>query len=108
MNIVQLQTIKEQIENMNKHQQLEILKLFIQNSVICSENNNGTFVNLSDLSGNILNELEDYIKFVDKQNTQLLNIEEETANLKREFFKDEKRNIKIKRNKENTNVGIDE
>ena len=108
MNIVQLQTIKEQIENMNKHQQLEILKLFIQNSVICSENNNGTFVNLSDLSGNILNELEDYIKFVDKQNTQLLNIEEETANLKREFFKDEKRNIKIKRNKENTYVGIDE
>ena len=108
MNIVKLQIIKEQIENMNKYQQIEILKLFIKNSVIYSENNNGTFVNLSDLSDNILNKLEDYIKFVDKQNNQLLTMEEETANLKREFFKEDKRNIKIKSNKENSNVGIDE
>lgn len=107
MNIIELQTIKEQIENMNKYQQIEILKLFIENSIIYSENNNGTFINLSDLSSNILTKLEDYIKFVDKQNNQLLNVEEETENLKREFFNDDGRTIKIKRNKENTYIGID-
>ena len=43
-----LNKIKNTVELFNKQQQLEILKLFINNSVNISENSNGTFINLSD------------------------------------------------------------
>ena len=107
-DISRLQTIKDIMENMNKSQQIEILKLLIQHSVSLSENSNGTFINLSDLNENTLNELEKYIEFVNKQHSQLLNMEEEKANIKKEFFKHEKRNTKLKRNKETANVILNE
>ena len=89
---------------MNKCQQMEILKILIKNSISVSENSNGTFINLSDLSGNIIDELEKYIEFINKQDNQLLNIEAEKINIKNEFFKHEKRNIKLKTNKEKINT----
>lgn len=100
MNTDRLQIIKDIIEEMNKYQQIEILKILIKNSISVSENNNGTFINLSDLSGNIIDELEKYIEFINKQDNQLLNIETEKNNIKNEFFKHEKRNVKLKTNKE--------
>ena len=57
---------------------------------------------------NILILLENYIKFVNKQDNQLLNIENEKADIKKEFFKQNKRNIKQKCNKDNLNVIVDE
>ena len=100
MNTDRLQSIKDIIEEMNKYQQIEILKILIKNSISVSENNNGIFINLSDLSGDIIDELEKYIEFINKQDNQLLNIETEKNNIKNEFFKHEKRNVKLKTNKE--------
>ncbi len=107
-DITKLQNIKETIENMDKCHQIEILKIFINNSVILSKNSNGTFINLTDLSVNIVDKLEEYIKFVDKQDNHLLNIENEKAIIKNEFFKQDKRNTKGKRNKDTTNIVLDE
>ena len=43
--------VKEQIENMNKEQQIEVLKKLTEMSnVNLNENSNGTFVNLTDLT----------------------------------------------------------
>ena len=106
--MIRLQNIKELIEDMDKCHQIEILKIFINNSTVVSENTNGTFVNLSLLDENILILLENYIKFVNKQDNQLLNIENEKADIKKEFFKQNKRNIKPKCNKDNLNVIVDE
>tara|TARA_Y100000389_G_scaffold150951_1_gene150615 strand:- start:13716 stop:14036 length:321 start_codon:yes stop_codon:yes gene_type:complete len=106
--MIRLQNIKELIEDMDKCHQIEILKIFINNSTVVSENTNGTFVNLSLLDENILILLENYIKFVNKQDNQLLNIENEKADIKKEFFKQNKRNIKAKCNKDNLNVILDE
>ena len=103
-DIARLQKIKDIIEYLNKCHQIEILKLLINNSAIVSENSNGTFVNLTDLTDIALVELEKYIEFVDEQQQQLLYIEKEKANIKKEFFKQEKRNIKLKRNKEEDNI----
>ena len=107
-DIDRLQKIKDIIENMNKCHQIEILKLLVNNSAPVSENNNGTFINLTDLTDIILIELEKYIKFVDEQQQQLLCIEKEKANIKKEFFKQTKRNIKLKRNKDEDNIIINE
>jgi hypothetical protein len=99
-NIDKLQTIKEIIETMNKCYQVEILKILTDDSsVIVSENNNGTFVNLSNLDNCVINKLETYIEYVNKQQSNLRYIEDEKANIKNEFFKQDKRNSKIKKNK---------
>jgi hypothetical protein len=98
MNIDKLQQIKENIEKMNKCYQLEILKILNNDAtVILSENNNGTFINLSNLEDDIISKLEEYIKYVDKQQNQLLNIEQEKANIKSEFFTQDKAVFKYKR-----------
>ena len=95
-----LQTIKDKIENMSKCYQIEILKLLNdESSVIISENNNGTFINLSNLNISIINKLEIYIEYVNKQQNQLLHIEEEKVHIKNEFFKQEKIINKNKKNK---------
>ena len=105
--IARLQNIKDLIEIMNKCQQIEILKLLIKSSVSLSENSNGTFINLSDLDDNNIIALENYIAFVNKQDNQLLNMEEEKEHIKNSFFKQEKRNTKLKKDKENTTIVLD-
>jgi len=99
-NIDKLQNIKEIIENMSKCYQIEILQLLTdEDSVSISENNNGTFINLSNLDISIIDKLDIYIEYVNKQQDNLLHIEEEKANIKKEFFKQDKRTSKIKKNK---------
>ena len=99
MNIDKLQNIKEIIENMSVCYQVEILKLLNESAVSISENNNGTFINLSNLDISIINKLEIYIEYVNKQQNQLLHIEEEKVHIKNEFFKQEKIINKNKKNK---------
>ena len=99
MNVEKLQNIKDSIESMNKCYQVEILKLLNDEvSVIISENSNGTFINLSNLDISIINKLNNYIEYVNTQQNQLLNIEKEKANIKNEFFKQEKKLLKNKNN----------
>ena len=107
-DVTRLQKIKEIIEGMNKSYQIEILKLLVNNSAIVSENSNGTFVNLTDLTDIVIIELEKYIEFVNEQQQQLLYIEKEKATIKKEFFKQEKRNVKLKQNKEEANIIVNE
>ena len=51
-----------------------------------NENNNGTFINLTDVTTNIINQLETYIKYVEKQHNELSVIENEKQELEKNFF----------------------
>ena len=103
-----LQEIKENIELMNKCYQVEILKLLNnESSVIISENNNGIFINLSDLDITVIDKLEKFIKYVRVQQNQLTIVEEEKAIIKNEFFKQNKKIVKSKDNKEDNNIILD-
>ena len=103
ININRLHNIKNTIENLNKNYQLEILKILLQDeSVVTSENNNGTFVNLSDLNNITINKLESFIEYVKKQQINLSCIEEEKVNIKNEFF-NKKNNEKIIKKEKNIN-----
>ena len=108
-NTDKLQRIKEIIEGMNKSYQLEILKLFVNASAQFSENNNGVFINLTELDSVIISKLENYIDFVYQQQTQLDTIETQKDNIKDEFFTlDKKKNNKLKQTKEENCIISDE
>ena len=107
--INKLQDIKDKIENMNNSYQIEILKLLIKEKAIISENNNGTFLNLTELDINIINKLEEYINFVYKQQNQLETIELKKDVIKDKFFSIDNRNkYKLKDNKDVTTVIVNE
>ena len=103
-----LQEIKENIEIMNKCYQVEILKILNNEpTVVISENNNGIFINLTDLDISIIDKLEKFIKYVREQQNQLTIVEEEKAIIKNEFFKQNKKIVKSKSNKEDDNIILD-
>ncbi len=99
--IERLENIKEKIENMNNSYQIEILKLLVQEKAIISENNNGSFLNLTEVDIGIINKLDEYINFVYKQQNLLETVEVKKDNIKDKFFNlDDKKNNTIKYNKD--------
>ena len=82
--IMSLVDIKKTIESLNKTRQVEILKIFLKNNVSISENNNGTFINLSFLSEDCLNEVKEYLNYIKDQEASLKTLE----NVKAEFIKE--------------------
>ena len=71
----QLNNIREQIENMSKFNQIEILRILTKSKeVIINENKYGIHINLSELSAEVLNELLVYIKYVIAQEVYLNNV----------------------------------
>jgi hypothetical protein len=90
-NLIDLQSLKENIEKMSKFHQIEILRILSSCDKVClNENNNGTFVNLTEQSEDIILELKKYVKYVNEQQMQLSIVENEKAMLEKIFCKDNK------------------
>ena len=85
-DIESLKKIKDTIEQYNKQQQLDILKIFIDNSVNVSENLNGTFINLTEVDNKIIKQVQEYINFINIQNIKLNNIETTKKDIESSFF----------------------
>lgn len=95
-NYEQLDTIRSQIENMSKFNQIEILRILTKNdSVIVNENKYGIHINLSELPNNILNEIMVYIKYVNTQEMYLNSAEKEKEIYKNTFFVKDNKDISI-------------
>jgi len=89
--MTKLRLLKERIEKMSKHHQIEVLHIFSQIPEVClNENNNGTFINLTEQNDDVITKLTNYIKYVDEQQKQLSTIENEKERLEKVFFKDNK------------------
>ena len=83
--------LKDKIESMSKCHQIEILRILKkQNKVSINENNNGTFINLTELTGEIILKLCNYVKYVEEQQSDLLIVEQEKNRLENTFFKGNK------------------
>jgi hypothetical protein len=79
-DIIQLCKI---IEGFNKEDQIEILKIINNdNSNVISENNNGSFVNMEDLSNKTINDINYYVEYVLKKNIDIQTIEHKKDKLK--------------------------
>jgi Ni,Fe-hydrogenase III component G len=91
-----LNNIREQIENMSKFNQIEILRILTNyKDVIVNENKYGIHINLSDLSRKIINDLLNYIKYVNNQELYFNNDEKEKEKYKNTFFLKDNKDMAI-------------
>lgn len=95
-SVSELNYIREAIENMNKFNQVEILRIFNKyKDVILNENKYGIHINLSELNKNVLDELTLYIKYVNTQENNLNSVEQKKEDYKKTYFiKDIKDTVK--------------
>jgi hypothetical protein len=82
-----LNKLKDRIESMDKYHQIEILRILHQFSFVAkNENNNGTFINLTELTPEVIEALEKYTNYVDEQQQQLKQIESEKEKIEQIYF----------------------
>lgn len=91
-SIIELESIRKDIEKMNKFHQIEILKILkASNFITLNENNYGTFINMKDIPDDLINKILSYIEYVAEQEINLKKIEQEKNSLKNTYF-DKKNN----------------
>lgn len=90
----QLQQLCVKIEALPKINQVEILRIFhSKNKNLVNENKYGIHINITDVENSILEEIENYLTYVSKQETDLNIIEEQQhMNEKYNIEKDNKDN----------------
>ena len=77
-SILDLNQMRDSIENMSKFNQVEILRILKNHSnVTLNENKYGVHVNLTELPENIIDELNVYIHYVNTQEIALNQIEQQ-------------------------------
>ena len=87
VNITELKQLKEQIEKMDKSNQIDILKILRDsNKVILNENKSGVYVNLTYCPQNTIDEIIQYLDYTNEQEKVLKTIEQEKDNVKTEYF----------------------
>lgn len=96
-SVSELNYIRETIENMNKFNQIEVLRILSKNKeVTLNENKYGIHINLSELNKEILDEMNVYIKYVNTQEIALNQVEKQKEDYKNTYFsKDIKDNSKL-------------
>jgi hypothetical protein len=86
-SVSELNYIRESIENMNKFNQIEVLRILRKhNEVTINENKYGIHINLSELKKDILDELLIYINYVKTQEITLNEIEQQKEDYKITYF----------------------
>tara|TARA_E500000178_G_C16312095_1_gene440994 strand:- start:125 stop:415 length:291 start_codon:yes stop_codon:yes gene_type:complete len=58
-----LKNICEKIDKLSKEKHIAILKIFKKDKINITENNNGCFINMNEVSDSILNEIIKYLEF---------------------------------------------
>ena len=86
--IEHLNILKTQIESMDKHHQIEILKILSKNMCKLNENKSGVYVNMTFLEENILQEMEEYIKYMKEQEENLITTEYQKKEFMDSYFID--------------------
>jgi len=100
-SVSELNYLRESIENMNKFNQIEVLRIFNNHKdVTLNENKYGIHINLSELKKEVLDELSIYVKYVNTQETTLNVVEQKKEDYRNTYFtkdiKDSgKNNIKL-------------
>ena len=78
--------LKEKMENLNESQQLDIVRILMDNQIKFSENSNGIFLNLTNLKSDEINEITKYIQYISDQEANLITIENMKKEYKKNFF----------------------
>tara|TARA_Y100000389_G_scaffold36102_1_gene30691 strand:- start:22544 stop:22828 length:285 start_codon:yes stop_codon:yes gene_type:complete len=89
-HIDKLNSLKITIEKMSQYHQEQILKIFVENNTIINENQNGCFINLTDLKEEEIQPINKYVNYVNEQEKNLDVIETEKDRIQKIFFKQDK------------------
>ena len=99
-SVSELDYIRETIESMNKFNQIEVLRIMNKHSeVTLNENKYGVHINLSELKNEIIEELNNYIKYVNTQEVTLLQSEKQKESFKNIYFTKDNKDKCIKNSK---------
>lgn len=82
MNYNQLVELKKTIENFSEDKQLEIFRIIKENNMNFTENQNGIFLNLSELTPLTLKKISDYLIYIKKQESFIKIIEKQKLEYK--------------------------
>ena len=81
-----LDAMKTKIEAMDKHSQLEVLKLLTTEKCRINENKSGVYVNLSFLDKTIINKIESFIAYREEQDEEFKTAEYQKMEYQNSFF----------------------
>jgi hypothetical protein len=85
--------IRDIIENMNKFNQVEILRILYKNKINLNENKYGVHINLSELDNYILFKLQEFINYVNTQEDTLNDVEQQKETFKNIYFSKDNKDI---------------
>lgn len=81
-----LETIVKKIQGYNKEEQMNVLKIILKDATIpYSENNNGTFIQMDKINDTILNEILEYIQYVEKKEDDINSVEDKMNEIKKDL-----------------------
>ena len=86
-SVSELDYIREIIEGMNKFNQIEVLRILNKyKDIILNENKYGVHINLSEVKTEVIDELNNFIQYVNAQETNVHDIEKQKENFKNIYF----------------------
>ena len=89
-NIVLLESLKTQIEKLEKEQQIEILKILNNNpEVKLNENKSGVFINLPFLPTSAINDIKKHLDYIKDQEQSLKLVESQKQKYAKTYFEHE-------------------
>ncbi len=87
MNILDL---KDKIEQMSKSRHIELARILIHEYKISyDENQNGIFINMSELSSSVIDKMNEFTRYIERQENDFLQMEAEKNGLKDTYFNNE-------------------
>lgn len=93
-------SLKNQIENLDKIHHIKILNILKNNSIKYSENRNGIFVNMNSFDNNTIEEINKILLYIKNQEKNLIDIENIKNELSKDYF--------VNDNKDNINNNVNE
>jgi len=87
MSTLAIESMKMKIENMDKTHHIEILKILKKNAAVkLNENKSGVFINLSFLPQDTMNEIQEYLNYIQDQESSLKSMEHQKESFKNAYF----------------------
>ena len=86
--------MRDQIEKLDKRQHIEIVKIIQKYNINFTENRNGIFLNMKDLTKICIKELNNYLSYIDIQQKQLNSAEKIKKTYVNNFFNNNKEKAK--------------
>ena len=85
MNTRDLTYLVKQIENFGKSEHIQILSILQRHNVEITENNNGCFVDMTEIDSNVLKEIKKFLDYVQLKKNELNEFESEKEILKNQI-----------------------